>query len=211
MRKIALVGATLFGLALFFVLGIRWVQNAPGSFSQKKLKTSFVSYVSSVRGVKKIQLAEIQSVEVIERESKFSLFWNMIEMPDVVVQAKIPVFYSYYIDLSEPMTLRQTQGELWVEAPALRANPPTADVSAITFEVKKGSFFRNPKPVIEEVRQKITPLLIESAEQKKSLVLESAKQQLQDIIQLWLSQNPEFRSQIQRIRIQFSEALPPAQ
>ena len=210
MRKIALVGATLFSLALFFILGIRWVQNAPSSFSQEKLKTSFVSYVNSVRGVKKIQLAEIQSLEVIERESKFSLFWNMIEMPDVVVQAKIPVFYSYYVDLDEPLTFSHRQGELWVEAPALRANPPAADVSAITYEVKKGSIFRNPKPVIEEVRQKITPLLNESAEQKKSLVIESAKQQLEDIIQLWISQNPEFRSQIHSIRIQFSEALTPA-
>lgn len=206
MRKIVLVSATLLGLALFFFLGVRWVQNSPSSFSQEKLKTSFISYVSSIRGVKKLQLAEIQSLEIIERESKFSIFWNMIEMPDVVVQAKIPVFYSYYVDLAEPMTFVQRQGELWVEAPALKANPPAADVSAITYEVKKGSLFRNPKPVIEEVRQTITPLLNEIAEQKKALVIDSARQQLSDIIQLWLSQNPEFQEQIQGIRIEFAAA-----
>lgn len=207
MRKIVLVGATLLGLALFFFMGIRWVQNAPSTFSQEKLKTSFISYVSSIRGVKKLQLAEIQSLEVIERESKFSIFWNMIQMPDVVVQAKIPVFYSYYIDLAEPMTLDQRQGELWVHAPMLRANPPAADVSAISFEVKKGSIFRNSKPVIEEIRQTITPLLNESAEQKKSLVMDSARQQLSDIIQLWLSQNPELQAQIQNIHVEFASEI----
>ena len=191
MKKAVLISLILGFIGIAFVLGLKFVSTQGlKNFSQEKLSISFVSYMSSVQGVQKIQLAEIQAVELIERTSQYSIFWNMLKLPDVVVQARIPVSYSYYIDLSEPIQMEIVDQVMQVQAPALKANPPAADVSAISFEVKKGSLFRNARPAIDEIMKTITPLLNQSAESKKTVVLEKAKEQLALIIKNWMLNNP---------------------
>ena len=171
--------------------------------SDEKLTVSFTSFVSAIRGLQRVQLAEVSSTEVIERTSEFSVFWDFLKLPDVVVQARIPVRYLYYVDLQEPFDIIHDEDRLIVTAPPLRAGAPAADVSGISYEVKKGSFFRSSRTAFEELRKMITPLLNESAEKNKILVQEEARRQLTALVKTWTLQSPELKNGIRSVEVHF--------
>ncbi|MBX3040008.1 MAG: DUF4230 domain-containing protein [Bdellovibrionaceae bacterium] len=202
MKRILWMGSVLF---LVVALGFayqcsRWNLR---TVSDEKLSVSFTSFVSAIRGLQRVQLAEVSSTEVIERTSEFSVFWDFLKLPDVVVQARIPVRYVYYVDLNEPFEIIHDGDRLIVTAPPLRAGAPAADVSGISYEVKRGSFFRSSRTAFEELRKMITPLLNESAEKNKALVQEEARRQLAALAKTWTLQSPELKSGIQSVEVRF--------
>lgn len=155
----------------------------------EKLNVAFTSYVHETRGLQRLELFEVKSVEVIERTSKYSLFWDFLKFPDLVVLARVPVRYGYYVDLAEPFELSVRGSKTVALAPALRAGLPAADVSGISYEVKTGSLFRNTFNAFEELRKTITPLLRENAERQIPAALEPARRQLADTIKVWCRQS----------------------
>ena len=153
---------------------------------QEDLSVQFTSYMNQTRGVRKIQLVEVTSVEVIERTSKFSLFWDTLKFPDVVVLARIPTIYSYFIDLEKPFKLRFEDDVLTIQAPPLEAGPPAPDISGISYEVREGSVFRDTRRAFDELRKTITPLLRQKAELNKPHTRAEAEKQLELLVHAWL-------------------------
>ncbi|HRO68213.1 MAG TPA: hypothetical protein PL182_11660 [Pseudobdellovibrionaceae bacterium] len=203
MKRILIVAAAVF---LLLALGLTYQCSRLNLkvVSDEKLAVSFTSFVSSIRGLQRVQLAEVNSNEIIERTSQFSVFWDFLKLPDVVVQARIPVRYVYYVDLQEPFEIVHDGDRLIVTAPPLRAGAPAADVSGISYEVKKGSLFRSSRTVFEELRKTITPLLNESAEKNKILVREEARRQLAALVKTWTLQSPELKSGIRSVEVRFT-------
>lgn len=163
--------------------------NRPGlsPLSPKEdLSVQFTSYMNHTRGVQKIQLVEMTSVEVIERTSKFSLFWDTLKFPDVVVLARIPTTYSYSVDLEKPFKLSFENEVLTIQAPPLEAGPPAPDISGISYEVKAGSVFRDARGAFDELRKTVTPLLKQKAEMNKAHAQVEAEKQLELLVHAWL-------------------------
>lgn len=196
-------------IAVFMVstlLGVYLIsRNFLAGSAQEKMAVSFTSFVTSVRGLQRIQLAEVNAIEVFERTSEYSLFWDAVKLPDVVVQARVPVRYSYYIDMKDSFSFEQVAGALIVHAPRLRAGPPAPDVSSISYQVTQGSLFRNSTAAIEELRRSLTPLLARSSEQNRLLVHDEARRQLEALIRSWLLQNKALKDQEIKIQIQFED------
>lgn len=211
MKKWLAAVAVSVGLMTSFFLGVKFVvgiQSGP-QFAEKKLNNSFKTYIQSIKSVQKLQLAEIQTNEVIERTSKYSIFWDRIQLPEVVVQAQVPVVYSYFVDLKQEFQFELQNRSLIVRAPNLMAAPPSVDISGISYQVKKGSLFRNHQAAVNELNQIISPLLIESAEKNKTLISENAKKELSAFLQTWLAGLSDQKIQFDSIQINFgSDPLP---
>lgn len=154
--------------------------------AQEDLSVQFTSYMNQTRGVQKIQLVESTAVEVIERTSKYSLFWDTFKFPNVVVLARVPTTYTYYVDLEKPFKLSFEGETLTIQAPPLEANPPAPDISGISYEVREGSVFRNTQTAFDELRRTITPLLKQKAELNRHHVQGEAEKQLELLVHGWL-------------------------
>jgi hypothetical protein len=198
------VAAIVLCLAVFFG-GREILRRSAQGVSEEKLAVSFTSYISGIRGFQRIQLAEVSAVEIIERTSEYSVFWDMLKLPDVVVQARIPVRYLYFVDLSEPFDIRRENGKLIIHAPPLRAATPAPDISGMSYEVKKGSLFRDTRTALEELRKTITPLLQENAEKSRQLVREEARQQLASLVKTWMLQSKDLTGEIQNVHVSFPD------
>lgn len=202
---------TYLPLAAFLVLvtlaGLAWQLSKFNSIGSRSgdLSAAFTSYISGVRGVQRIQLLEVSSVELIERTSEFRLFWDLIKLPDVVVQARVPVRYIYYVDLAEPFQVSKTSTGFLVHAPALKPGRPAPDVSGIAYEVKQGSLFRNPQVTMERLRKSITPLLEENATRNIPLVREQARMELQKLVEKWMKDE---NGQSVTVEVRFADEIP---
>ncbi len=156
------------------------------NFSNESLQTRFMSYATTISATRRLSVAQLKQVEVFERKSGASLFWNYVQLPDVVVRATVPVEYLYYVDLNERWEFTKRDTELLVVAPALKFNTPAADVSALNFEVRQGSMFRNERDVAVGLQKELTPLLEQRATFNQHLVRETARKELTKIITDWM-------------------------
>lgn len=171
--------------------------------SSERLTQSFSTYITGVKGMKRLQLVEVNAIESIERTSEFRLFWDVLRFPDVVVEARVPVRYLYYVDFDEALSIETEEERIQVFAPPLRAGMPAADVSGIQYQVTKGSLFRNSSVAVEELRKSITPWLNQSAEQNRELVRAEARRELEGFVRSWLSASG--LSTDQEIQIHFAD------
>ncbi|MBX2986431.1 MAG: hypothetical protein KF802_00910 [Bdellovibrionaceae bacterium] len=187
-----------FVTALYFLS--RWNHRPEGP---QEMTSSFTSYVTGSRGVQRVQLFEADSVEVIERTSQYSLFWNTFKLPDMVVLARVPVRYVYYVDLQEPFEVSEADGRLRVQAPALKAALPAPDVSGLSFEVKSGGLFRDARAAFEDLRKTITPLLKENAERQIPLVREQAREQMKALILAWCRDSSACAHRAEQLDVRF--------
>ncbi|MEM7646800.1 MAG: hypothetical protein AAF203_07825, partial [Pseudomonadota bacterium] len=96
----------------------------------QKTEIRLESFLIQVRGVKKIQVAELDQLESISQESRKKVLWNRFELPSVVVAVKVPVSYTYYLDLEKPWSVVEQGGRLKVTTPPIQFNPPAPDISA---------------------------------------------------------------------------------
>lgn len=165
------------------------------------VKDRFISYATSLSSLRRLQVAQLQQVEIFERKSEANLLGTKLKLPDVVVRASIPVEYNFYVDLVEPWTLEMRGEEVVVMAPALRPSTPASNISEMTFEVRKGSLFRNEKEVTDGLQNQISKLLEQRAQSHVSIVREVARKEIEMLVRAWL--NLENKSV--RPRVYFSD------
>ncbi|MCJ8276930.1 MAG: hypothetical protein HRT44_06550 [Bdellovibrionales bacterium] len=164
--------------------------------SKKEASTDFLSYMTRVNGVRQLQLAKLDQMEVLTKKSRKLIFWNKLELPPVVVALEVPVQYSYYVDLKKNWRINQTGGAIEVIAPPLEFNPPAAKVSEIQFRLEKKSIFRNEENVKNSLLKDLSPYLETRAQEQASLVRETARRELQELVQLWYKASSEQPLQI---------------
>lgn len=170
------------------------------AFRTGTVTTSFTGYATQLRGSNRLQVATLQQIEVFERKDEAALFWGQLALPDVVVDARAPVEYAFYLDLEEPWSFVLEGQTVLVKAPALRHNAPAVDVSALRYEIRKGSVLRDEAAVIEKLRQGLTELCKARARQHASLVRDTARRQAEEFVETWLkarfSDGGRFRARV---------------
>lgn len=150
----------------------------------RSVTTTFASTATEIRGTKRLQVAELSQVEVVERRDATSLFG--FPLPDVVVSARAPVTFTYYLDLDGPWDFDLSERTVSVLAPALAWNVPAVDVSKLEITTAESSVLRDEEPVVEALRASLTALFRQRARQNVPLVRETARRQAEEFVRAWL-------------------------
>ena len=106
------------------------------AFNQGRITTEFTSYASSVSNHSRLQFATLKQHEIFTRTEETSTGFGYVPLPDVVVEARAPVEFTYYLDFNGKWDFVLKDGVMFVYAPPIRFNKPSVDASAITYEVK---------------------------------------------------------------------------
>jgi hypothetical protein len=170
------------------------------AFRTGTVTTSFASYATEVRGTRFLQFATLKEVELFERKDEAALFWGQLALPDVIVSARAPVEYTYYLDLDEKWIFTLEGQTVLVQAPPIRFNAPAVDVSGLTYGVQKGSMLRDEAAALDKLRQGLSELCRERARQHIPLILETGRRQTEEFVETWMrarfNDAPSFRARV---------------
>ena len=106
-----------------------------------------MSYATQVSATTRLQVASVATGESFERKDELTILWGELSLPDVVVEARAPVEYTYYVALDKPWSFALDGPWLVVSAPALEFNAPALDASKLSFVVRQGSILRDEAAV----------------------------------------------------------------
>ena len=126
------------------------------AFRTGTVTTTFRSYATEVTGTNRLQFAEVRQMEVFERRDEAAVLWGTLALPDVVVEARAPVEYTYYLDLDKEWTFRLEGKDVHVVAPPVEFNRPSVDVSALRYEVREGSLLRDEEIALDKLRSELS-------------------------------------------------------
>jgi hypothetical protein len=164
------------------------LREVAAAFRSGTVTTTFRSYATEVTGTTRLQFAELRQLEVFERRDEAAVLWGTLALPDVVVEARAPVEYTYYLDLDKEWTFRLEGKEVLVRAPAVEFNRPSIDVSALRFEVREGSVLRDEQITMDRLRAELTGLTLRRARQQLPLVREAGRRSVEAFVENWLVQ-----------------------
>ena len=164
------------------------LRDVAAAFRTGTITTSFRSYATEVHGTSRFQFAELRQLEVFERRDEAVILWGTLRLPEVVIEARAPVTYTYFVDLDKPWSFRLEGREVFVQAPVVQWNRPAVDVSALRYVVTSGSVFRDEALVQNRLRDDLTSLALLRARQNLPLVLETGRRKVEDFVEGWLVQ-----------------------
>jgi hypothetical protein len=154
------------------------------AFNQGTVTTSFVSYSTTISNQQYLQFATLKQMELFTRAEAPSTAFGYIQLPEVVVEARAPVEYTYYLDLNGPWRFELSNNVIHAFAPPVRFNKPAVDASAITYEVKRG--YVKTAEALENLKQQITGLVTIRAKENIPLVRETGRKQTTDFVERWV-------------------------
>src|SRR5215204_375110 len=157
------------------------------AFNRGTYTTSFVSYATSISNQQHLQFATLKQHEIFTHTEEKSTAFGYVPLPDVVVEARAPVEYTYYVDLKAQWDLKLRDGTIDVFAPAIRANKPAVDASAIHYEVRKG--YLKSDEALENLKHSITSLVTLRAKENIPLVRETGRREISEFVENWLARS----------------------
>ncbi len=183
------------------------VERIARAFRTGSVQTSFMSYATEVSGSSFLQFASLDQTEVLERTDSASLLWGRLRLPDVVVEARVPVRYTYYLDLEDEWSLTLEGTTVHVLAPGVRANRPAVDASAIEYRVQGDSILRDEEAVLEQLRLRITDQLAARAGENIALVRELGRRRTADFVRTFLLSQFGEDVEAYRIEVRFRDEV----
>ena len=177
------------------------------AFNGKTVREEFISHAAELEGASRFQFATLKEGEIFRREESGSTAWGLIALPKVVVEARAPVEYSYYLDFTGPWEFAREGQMLTVFAPPIAANPPALDVSALQFYTLEGSVWRNDGAVRERLKDTLTGALRQRAEKNAGLVRETGRQRLAAFVEKWLAEKFSDGREL-RVKVVFPDERP---
>ena len=177
------------------------------AFNEKTIREEFVSRATEMAGTSRFQFASLRQEETFQRSEAGSTAWGLVPLPTVVVGARGPVEYTYYLDFAGPWEFATTDSELTVFPPAIAANPPALDVSALQFYTLEGSVWRKDGAVRERLRESLSAALIERAAKNTGLVREVGRQRLAEFVEKWLAEKFSDGARL-RVKVVFPDERP---
>ena len=166
---------------------LRDIREIAQAFRTGTVTTSFISYATEVSGSNYLQFATLKQVEVFERKDSAATFWGQLQLPDIVVRARVPVEYTYYVDFDKKWEFRLEGQSIRVTAPPIEYNQPALDASEIRFEVVEGSFFRSEGAALEGLRRGLTEASRTRARANVALVREMGRRRIGEFVEKWLA------------------------
>jgi hypothetical protein len=157
------------------------------AFNRGTITTSFVSYATTVSNHQHLQFATLKQHEIFTHKEEKSTAFGYVPLPDVVVEARAPVEYTYYVDLKAQWELKLRDGTIDVFAPPIRANKPAVDASAINYEVRKG--YLKSDEAQENLKRSITALVTLRAKDNIPLVRETGRREIAEFVENWLARS----------------------
>ena len=154
------------------------------AFNQGRVTTEFISYATTLSNQHYLQFATLKQTEIFTRKDESTTGFGYIPLPEVVVEARAPVEYTYYLDLNAKWDFVLKDNVLYVFAPPIRFNKPAVDASAITYEVKKGYF--KTAEAQENLKQSLSSLVALKARENIPLVRENGRRQVTEFVEHWL-------------------------
>ncbi len=165
------------------------LEKVAAAFTRGTISTTFTSYATTLSGSQYLQFATLSQNEIFTRTDEASTLFGYLPLPEVIVEARAPVSYTYYLDLNARWDFLLQDGVVWVTAPDIKFNKPAVDASRITYEVKKDSHFRRTSEAVENLKSTITGLSIKKAETNIGLVRETGRRQTELFVENWLSRS----------------------
>ena len=159
------------------------------AFNQGTITTSFLSYATTLQANQYLQFATLRQTELFTQSDQTTTGFGYIPLPEVIVEARAPVEYTYYLDLSAPWRLELRDGIVHVFAPPIKFNRPAVDASAIEYDVRKGSLFRNTEEAQENLKKSITFLTNLRARENIKLIRDTGRKQTAEFVERWLARN----------------------
>ena len=164
------------------------LREVAAAFRTGTVTTVFHGYATEVSGTTRLQFAELRQEERFERRDSEAVLWGTLALPDVVVEARAPVTYTYYLDLDKEWRFRLEGRDVLVAVPPVEWNRPAVDASALRFEVREGSVLRDEQVVLDRLRSELTPLLERRARDHVPLVREAGRRKVEAFVETWLVQ-----------------------
>ena len=164
------------------------LREVAAAFRTGTVTTTFRGYATEVSGTTRLQFAELRQEEAFERRDSEALLWGALALPDVVVEARAPVTYTYFLDLDKEWRFRLEGRDVLVVVPPVEWNRPAVDVSALRFTVREGSVLRDEQVALDRLRSQMTPLLDRRARQHVPLVREAGRRKVEAFVETWLVQ-----------------------
>lgn len=177
-------------------------------FRTGAVETTLRSYSAEVRGLSRFQFAELKQLESFERKDSTSLAWGAIPLPDVVVEARGQVVYTYSLDLQKRWDLKLSDRTVDVLAPAPEFSPPALDPSTLTFETKKGSALRDEAAVRQALQDGLSALLTLRAREHLPLVRETGRKATEEFVRHFLLASYDDAAGVS-VRVRFVDEVPP--
>jgi hypothetical protein len=162
----------------------RALADVASAFHQGRITTEFISYATTITNQHYLQFATLRQKEIFIRTEETTTAFGYVPLPEVVVEARSPVDYTYYLDLNAKWDIVLKDGVVYVFAPPIRFNKPAVDASAITYEVKKG--YLKTAEAQENLKKSITSLSVLRAKENIPLIRENGRRQTAEFVERWL-------------------------
>jgi hypothetical protein len=159
------------------------------AFNRGKITTEFISYASSVNSTHRLQFATLKQTEIFTRKDEASTGFGYVPLPELIVEARAPVEFTYFLDLNARWQFILKDNVIYVLAPQIKFNQPAVDASAIRYEVRKNSVHRNTAAAMDGLKQSITQLSKLRALENVGLVRETGRRQTVEFVEKWLMKN----------------------
>jgi hypothetical protein len=157
------------------------------AFKTGTVKTEFISYVVEINEVNRLQVAESRLVE--EFYLKDSKSYLGIPFPDVEFDWRVPVTYTYYVDLNKEwdITLEESKYTIMVKAPPLKANEPAPDISQWERKDKTSAWRIGEEKIAKKLQDSMTPELKKRAELniEKLNIPDQARESVMEFVRSW--------------------------
>jgi hypothetical protein len=167
---------------------LQGLASVAAAFRTGTVTTTFRSYATEVTGTTRLQFAEVKQMEIFERRDAAVVLWGTFALPDVVVEARAPVEYTYFLDLDKKWEFHLEGKDVHVIAPAVEHNRPSVDVSALRYEIREGSVLRDEQIALDRLRAELSSLAEQRARQQIPLVRETGRRSVEAFVEKWLVQ-----------------------
>ncbi len=157
------------------------------AFRTGTIRTEFTSYATTITNQQLLQFATLRQRETFTRSEETTTAFGYIPLPEVVVEARAPVEYTYHLDFNAPWNFVLKENIIHVFPPPIRFNKPAIDASEIAYEVKKG--YLKTDEALENLKKSLTSLAVLKAKDNIPLVRETCRRQTTLFVENWLAKS----------------------
>jgi hypothetical protein len=191
--------------------GCSTISQIAENFKTGKVVTEFHDYVTEVKGLQRLQVASLKTTDVFTRVDSKSILWELFDLPDVKIEIKLPVEYTYYVDLKDKWNFEWDENLMHIKviAPAIKPNTPAVDISEMRVTILKESYLRDVDAVKDSLFKELMPSLNQLAYEKINLIKETARKETSEFVSNWFIQTyfKEYNTKPKLISVYFVDEV----